>query len=337
MAAGCSAVKEASYWVAEGGRARCTLCPHGCLVADGRAGICRVRRAEGGKLYAWGYGRVSSAHLDPVEKKPLHHFFPGRMIFSVGGWGCNFRCSFCQNWTISQQAPGAPAALSPEDIVSAASSDDSVGVAYTYNEPLVGFEFVRDCSALARRKGLKNVLVTNGYICPEPAAELLPLVDALNIDVKSMRESFYSTHCGGTIRPVLDFCVQAKAAGCHVEITNLVIPGLNDSDEEASSLAGWISSTLGPSTPLHLSAYHPQYEMNAPPTPPAVLERRRLRCLESLGHVYVGNVASPGGANTVCLKCGGTLVRRRGYAVDASGLNGGRCRACGSDSGIVVS
>jgi len=329
-------MKEASYWVAEGRRVRCRLCPHGCLVADGHAGLCRVRRAEKGRFYAWGYGRVSSAHLDPVEKKPLHHFFPGRMIFSIGGWGCNFRCSFCQNWTISQQAAGEPGAASPEQVVSSASSQHSIGVAYTYNEPLVGFEFVKDCCELARERGLKNVLVTNGYICPEPAAGLLPVVDALNIDVKSMKESFYADHCGGTLRPVLDFCVQAKSAGCHVEITNLVIPGLNDSDEEASELAGWISSSLGPSTPLHLSGYYPQHMMDAPPTAPEVLERRRLRCLGSLHHVYVGNVISSEGANTVCLRCGGTLVKRRGYAVDVSGLNGNRCRACGAESGIIA-
>jgi pyruvate formate lyase activating enzyme len=258
------------------------------------------------------------------------------MIFSVGGWGCNLRCGFCQNWTISQQALGESGEVSPEDVVSAASSNDSVGVAYTYNEPLVGFEFVRDCAALARRRGMKNVLVTNGYICPRPAAELLPRIDALNIDVKSMRDSFYSDHCGGTLQPVLDFCVQAKAAGCHVEITNLVIPGLNDSDDEASDLAGWISSNLGPLTPLHLSAYHPEYKMSAPPTPAAALERRRMLCLGSLRHVYVGNVISSGGANTVCMKCGGALIRRRGYSVDVSGLNGDRCRACGTDCGIVV-
>ena len=254
----------AKFWkTGADGRLECELCPHRCRLAEGQSGICRVRRASGGRLVAEGYGRISSAALDPVEKKPLYHFHPGSAIFSIGGWGCNLGCVFCQNWTISQTFEAAPRSFAPEEVVRRASAEkESVGIAYTYNEPMIGWEFVHDCAALARKAGLLNVLVTNGFVNTAPAAELLPMTDALNVDIKSMEEKFYRTQCRGQLRPVLDFCRQAVAAGCHVEITNLVIPGLNDRDELFESLAGWIADNLGSLTPLHLSAYHPQYKMD---------------------------------------------------------------------------
>jgi pyruvate formate lyase activating enzyme len=331
-------MKTAEFWhKAEGGRVRCDLCPHRCSIAEGKAGRCRVRRVEGGALLAAGYGLVSSAHMDPIEKKPLYHFAPGSMIFSVGGWGCNLSCVFCQNWTISQQGTegeGAPR-HEPRQIVEAARRAGSGGIAYTYNEPLVGFEFVRDCARLAADAGLFNALVTNGYALPEPAAALLPLVQALNIDIKSMDDGFYRRHCGGSLQPVLDFAGQARAASCHVEITNLVIPGLNDGDAGFESLAGWMAEHLGEGAPLHLSAYRPEYRMTIPPTPAGTLERAREICRRKLRYVYVGNVLTADGQDTECPGCGATLIARRGYDTRVSGIRDGRCDKCGRPADVV--
>ena len=328
---------KAAYQTAiEGGqRIRCDLCPHHCVMKEGETGICRVRGVRGGELQALSYGQVSSAAVDPIEKKPLYHFHPGRSIFSVGGWGCNFRCEFCQNWTISQQADLDGRAYTPERVVAEARASGSVGIAYTYNEPLVGFEFVRDCARLAREGGLPNVLVTNGYVCREPAADLLPLVDALNIDIKGMDEDFYHRLCHGRLNPVLDFCRQSRAAGCHVEITNLMIPNLNDGESQVRALARWIRHELGAATPLHLSAYHPEYRLDAPPTPVATLRRAYAICREDLQYVYMGNVRGAEGQDTHCPGCEALLISRAGYATAIRGLKDGRCAACGRKADIV--
>ncbi len=283
-------MRVANYWERNGDTVECLLCPTGCIISEGGSGFCKVRGVREGELKALGYGKVSSAHLDPIEKKPLNDFFPGSMIYSIGGWGCNLSCAFCQNWSISQEFHDESRVYEPADIVDEAKASGSIGIAYTYNEPLISFEFVRDCAQLARSAGLVNVLVTNGYINTEPASELLSLVDALNIDIKSMDPEFYKTHCGGELNPVLDFAVQANAAGCHVEITNLVIPGLNDSDDLFVSLADWIYDNLGAEVPLHLSAYHPQYKMVVNRTPPETLLNARDLCEQRLKHVYLGNV-----------------------------------------------
>jgi pyruvate formate lyase activating enzyme len=330
-------MREAKYWHAEeDGHVRCDLCPHACRLAEGRAGLCRVRQARGGRLFAAGYGLVSSAHVDPIEKKPLYHYRPGAAVFSVGGWGCNFACDFCQNWTISQAADlgGTPAA--PETVVGEARRSGSPGIAYTYNEPLVGCEFVADCARLARDAGLFNVLVTNGYVQPGPAAALLPLIDALNVDVKSMDDAFYRAHCRARLEPVLAFCRQAVAAGRHVEITNLVIPGLNDGDAQVAALAEWVRDELGPAVPLHLSGYHPQYRLRVPATPAATLQRARAICRRALRYVYLGNVIAEEGCDTDCPGCGATLVRRRGYRAAVTGLRDGACAACGRAAEIVA-
>ncbi len=298
----------ASYWSSEGDRVRCELCPHRCLLGDGQVGVCRIRRNMNGRLVAGGYGLVSSENVDPIEKKPLNRFYPGERIYSIGGWGCNFSCSFCQNWTISQQvgisreqgagggANGAGSeelgegGNSPAEIIEHAIRSGGIGIAYTYNEPLISFEFVRDCAILAHEAGLKNVLVTNGYINSKPAEELLPLIDALNIDIKCIDDSFYVAHCGGHVRPVLDFAVQAVSAGCHVEITNLLIPGLNDNDSQVVALAEWIANNLGRKTPLHLSAYYPQFKLNVPATTLQQVQHAHELALQHLAHVYMGNV-----------------------------------------------
>ena len=277
------------YHSTDGGDVCCDLCPHRCVLQDGRSGICRVRRAEGGMLLTDAYGRLSAEHVDPIEKKPLYHFYPGSRIYSIGGWGCNFCCSFCQNWTISQRTDFGRL-VGPMEVVERARRSGGIGVAYTYNEPLIAFEFVRDCSELAHEHGLKNVLVTNGYLNPVPAAELLPLIDAVNVDIKSMDDDFYRRLCGGRLRPVLDFVKQAVECGCHTEITNLLIPGLNDSEESIISLAQWVADNLGCTTPSHISAYFPNFELRVPPTSRvSILEACRL-AEQFLDNVHPGNV-----------------------------------------------
>jgi len=323
-------VKTAEHWRRlDSGLIECGLCPHGCRLKEGADGICRVRGVRENGLVALSYGAVSSTAMDPIEKKPLYHFRPGATIYSVGGWGCSFRCSFCQNWTISQRGPPASDRYAPRDLVAAARRQGSEGIAYTYNEPLIAWEFVRDCAAEAREAGLFNVLVTNGFICPCPARELLPFLQALNIDVKSMDGGFYRRHCGGALEPVQRFAVQAVQAGCHVEITNLLIPGLNDSDETVTALADWVRESLGESTPLHLSAYRPMYRMTVPATELRVLERAFEICRARLSYVFLGNVRSGKGRDSVCPACGAVLVARSGYATQVVGIRENACSGCG--------
>lgn len=319
------------------GRIQCDLCPHHCVVGEGGQGRCKARGVRDGELLALGYGLVSSINVDPMEKKPLYHFMPGSRIFSIGGWGCSLSCNFCQNWSISQGLNEEAQRCPPEQIVRSALSEHTVGIAYTYNEPLINIEFVHDCAAQARRSGLVNVLVTNGFIEPEPASYLLPLVDALNIDVKSMDDAFYRKQCGGRLDPVLRFAVQACNAGCHVEITNLVIPGLNDEQDAIGALSKWIGEDLARSTPLHLSAYRPEFKLNLPSTPVDVLERARERCLRDLDYVYIGNAFSSAGRDTHCPGCSAVLVSRRGFSAGISGLSGGACAQCGRKADIVSS
>lgn len=328
---------RAEFWHAgPDGVIQCELCPHHCRLKEGQDGLCKVRGVRNGTLWALGYGLISSAHVDPVEKKPLHHFHPGAPIFSIGGWGCNFGCVFCQNWTISQQADWEGRRYPPGDVIRQARQSGCHLIAYTYNEPLVGFEFVRDCSRLAREAGMKNVLVTNGSVDPAPAAELLPLTDAMNVDIKSMNEEFYRRQCRGALAPVLEFCRRAVAAGCHVEITNLIIPTLNDALEEVERLASWIRDELGVNVPLHLSAYHPDYRLRLPPTPADTLDRAFEVCRRHLHYVYVGNLQMKGAQETHCPGCGALQISRDGYEVRVTGLTGGACAHCGRKADVVL-
>jgi pyruvate formate lyase activating enzyme len=323
-------MKNAAFWrITEAGKIKCELCPHHCVIAEKKTGLCGIRRVVDGGLVAAGYGLLSSLHNDPIEKKPLFHFHPGSAIFSIGGWGCNFACRFCQNWQISQAVDAQAQSFRPDEVLQAARDQDSPGIAYTYNEPLINYEFVLDCAQLARAAGLFNVLVTNGFIEEKPAAELLPLIDALNIDIKSMEESFYRQQCRGALAPVLRFARQAVAAGCHVEITNLLIPGLNDGEEQVGQVSAWMAANLSRLTPLHLSAYHPDYKMDVPSTPTAVLERAFARCKQDLAYVYMGNVLTSAGQNTLCPKCARELIVRQGYTTRIVGIVNRACRQCG--------
>jgi pyruvate formate lyase activating enzyme len=331
-------MKTALYWArVDEERIRCELCPHACVLREGQVGRCRVRGAQDGELKSLGYGVLSSAAVDPIEKKPLYHFCPGADIFSIGGWGCNLACTFCQNWTISQRFEGGDRGHTPEQVVRRAADCGSIGIAYTYNEPLVSYEFVLDCARLARDAGLANVLVTNGHLQPRPAAEMLPLIDALNIDVKSMEETFYAEHCGGHLAPVLAFAEQARGAGSHVEITHLVIPGLNDTEDGIERLTEWVAASLGKGTPLHLSAYRPQYKMDLPPTPTGLLERLHALAAPRLPYVYLGNVYTTIGSDTICPGCGTTLIARRGYRTEIPGIRDGSCSTCSRQVDIVTS
>jgi pyruvate formate lyase activating enzyme len=329
-------VKEAAHYEKlPDGQVQCHLCPHECRIADGRTGLCGVRTNRGGTLYSDIYERVTSVAMDPIEKKPLYHFHPGTSILSLGTRGCNFACQFCQNWSISQGKDATTSRLASGAAVQAALREGSIGIAYTYNEPLIWFEYVLETAQRARESGLANVLVTNGYANPEPFAELLPFVDAINMDLKSIRPEFYKTLCRGTLEPVLDNA-RAAARATHLEVTNLVIPGHNDSDEDLRGLARWIAQELGPATPTHLSAYFPRYKLQAPPTPPETLERARGIFACELHHVYLGNVYSETGSSTRCQQCGSELIRRRGYSTRIVGLAGRVCAKCGAENQIVA-
>lgn len=289
-------MKQAMYYEKrEGGSVQCFLCPHNCVIKQDGAGICRVRKNIGGELYSLNYGKVTSIALDPVEKKPLYRFHPGKYILSAGTFGCNLKCSFCQNWTISQgMSPDDERAvdITPGQLVKEALKHvrhGNIGIAYTYNEPSIWYEFVYETSMLAKKEGLANVLVTNGFISRKPLEELLPFVDAMNIDVKSFNPSFYKEICKGSLENVKE-TVEMAAAKCHVEVTTLVIPGFNDSVEEMDEIARWLAS-VSPEIVLHLSRYFPRYKMNdRSPTPVRTLENLRDEALKYLRHVYLGNV-----------------------------------------------
>jgi len=315
-------------------KVRCRLCPHECTIADGGTGRCRVRRNGGGELQATTYGRVAAVAMDPIEKKPLYHFHPGSDILSLGQAGCTLRCRFCQNWHLLD--PDIPQHdLPPEQAVAVARREGSVGIAYTYNEPYTAFEYVMDTSRVAREQGLKNVLVTNGYYMPKPFEELAPLTDAMNIDLKSMRQEFYEEYCGGDLAPVQRTIETALQNGIHVELTTLLVTGLNDSQEEVRDLVDYVAS-LGADVPLHLSRYHPAHEMTLPPTPAESLERAYRIASEKLHWVYLGNVTGMDGADSVCPRCGETLVRRAGYSIRIESLEGNSCAGCGAELNFVA-
>jgi len=316
------------------GKVQCHLCPRECTIADGKAGFCGVRRNEGGTLQATTYGRVAATAMDPIEKKPLYHFHPGTYILSLGHAGCTLRCEFCQNWHMLSPDI-ALQQLAPEAAVRLASRQDSVGIAYTYNEPYVGFEYALDTSRLAREAGLKNVLVTNGYYMPEPFAELAPLTDGMNIDLKSIRTEFYRKYCRGDLAPVQRTIEAAIERGIHVELTNLLIPGLNDSREDIAELVDYVAG-LGRDVPLHFSRYHPAYRMNLPPTPLASLSLAYKIATEKLNYVYLGNVVGMEGSNSTCPHCGAMLIERLGYSTRIRDLDGNRCAKCGAELNFVV-
>jgi pyruvate formate lyase activating enzyme len=326
------------YWRSgEEGFVVCDLCPHACRIAEGRAGACKARHNEGAKLGMPYYGLVSSLAIDPIEKKPLHHFLPGSSVFSVGFVGCNLRCPFCQNWRISQETPSELEEFSPETLVDAALRSATPSIAYTYAEPTVHFEFLRACMVRARQAGLKNVLVTNGCIKAEPGRELLELCDAVNVDLKTWDPGIYRYSLGGDLDAVLDF-LRIASKLCHLEVTTLVVPGISDSLEGIDGISAFIAS-LSPRIPLHLSAYHPAWKYKAPPTEAGLVSDLASRARAKLIYVYIGNLVGSG-EDSYCPSCGARVIARRGYSIDTRGLKktGGRafCQACNSALDIIV-
>ncbi|MBU2501797.1 AmmeMemoRadiSam system radical SAM enzyme [bacterium] len=326
----------ATFWrPLPNGQVACDLCPVGCRLRPGQEGPCASRANRDGAMALLSYGRIVSAAVDPIEKKPLYHFHPGRDILSVAAPGCNLHCLFCQNWSISQKAGTRTQPVSPEELVDAALRSGGVGLAFTYSEPLVWYEFVRDTASLARAAGLKNVLVTNGFLNEEPLAGLLPLIDAANIDLKSMEDRFYRRICRARLGPVLDAIRQFHAAGVHIELTNLVIPGHNDADEQINDLVDWVAD-LDPEIPLHFSAYHPAWKMKAPATPPETLRRAYGIARKVLPWVYLGNLKAAEGSDTVCPGCGFTLIARTGFHAESRLQGKPACPSCGRPVPIVL-
>jgi len=327
-------IRAAAYSEAlPGGGIVCTLCPVRCRFREGRRGVCGSRFMRDGELLVDNYGEAVTLALDPIEKKPLYHFHPGTDILSTGPNSCNLGCRHCQNWAISQERAETKF-VSPESLAAAARRYGAFGVAFTYTEPLMWFEYIRDVAPILRQAGLAVVLVTNGYIEAAPLEELIPLVDAMNVDLKGMAPSFYRTVCKGRVEPVLHTIRRSAEAGVHVEVTNLVIPTLNDCEEDIRKLTAFVAS-VSERIPLHFSAYRPEYKMRLPATPAGTLVRAREIAQERLWYVYLGNVSVPGGGDTLCRGCGKSLVERRGYRTEIIGMDGSRCSSCGFEAGIV--
>jgi pyruvate formate lyase activating enzyme len=287
-------MKEARFYTTLEDGVECRLCPHHCRIREGGRGLCRSRECQDGKLYALSYGRPCALAIDPVEKKPLYHFLPGTQCLSLSCTGCNLSCRWCQNSDISQVAPEEADnyRLSPEEVVDLCLRRGLPSIAYTYTEPLTWWEYLSDIAVLARGKGLKNILVSAGFVEKKPLQELLPLLDAANIDIKALDDGFYHRYCGAALAPVLENILEMKAAGVHVEITNLLVTSLNDSEQQVDALCRWMVDNGLQDVPLHLSRYFPRYKMSEPgPTPKATLLRARQTALDAgVKNVYLGNV-----------------------------------------------
>ena len=311
---------------------QCMLCPHRCTLLPGQSGKCGTRINRGGKLYTESYGIISAISTDPVEKKPLYHFLPGRSILSIGSFGCNFNCDFCQNCSISQAGRDVFSqhpVRDPGDIVDKALLHrDNIGLAYTYNEPTVYFEYMIECAGLIKEHQLMNVMVTNGYINKEPLLELLPFMDAFNIDLKSFRDEFYRQRSEATLRPVLDTIARVAGSDRHLELTFLIIPGYNDKVQEWNDMLRWIEENCGTDTILHVSKYFPRHKLNSPPTPTETMKRFIDTARERIRYVYPGNNPQLNN-NTYCPGCGSLLIERDFYRTSITGMEpGGICARC---------
>lgn len=329
-------MKEAAlYRTDEKGKVHCGLCAFGCKIAEGSRGVCGVRENRSGRLYSLNYGRLVSQGIDPIEKKPLFHFQPASSSYSIATVGCNFRCLHCQNAEISQM-PVESGRIAGEEVpfesvVAAAAAAGCANISYTYTEPTIFFEYARDCGLLARTSGLKNVFVTNGYMTRECIDELGGFLDAANVDVKSFRDEFYRKVCGARLAPVLDAVEYMHGLGIWIEVTTLVIPTMNDSDEELADIARWIAG-VDRAIPWHISAFHPYYKLtDLPRTPSSTLSRaREIGLAAGLRYVYTGNVPGDPGESTFCYGCGKLLIERFHFTVRENLIQDSRCPGCGA-------
>jgi pyruvate formate lyase activating enzyme len=330
-------VHPASWWHRlDDGRLQCDLCPRDCRLHEGQRGLCFVRARHGDEMVLTSYGRSSGFCIDPIEKKPLNHFYPGSRVFSFGTAGCNLACKYCQNWDISKsrEMDRLMDRASPERIAEVASDSGCRSVAFTYNDPVIFAEYAMDAADACHARGVQTVAVTAGYMHAQPRRAFYAKMDAANVDLKGFTEAFYFQQTGAHLAPVLETLEYIRhETACWLEITTLLIPGVNDSDREIEALSGWVADKLGPDVPLHFTAFHPDYKMtDVMPTPPATLRRaREIGLSRGLQHVYTGNVHDPTGGTTFCTGCGEALVRRdwhdiEHYALDAQGA----CPRCGT-------
>ncbi len=315
------------------GRVQCELCPNGCVMEEGQHSRCRARMNKGGSLYSLVYGRPCAVHVDPIEKKPFFHFLPGTTAFSIATAGCVLSCKFCQNWQISQAKPEDTDTydLPPDKVVSNAISYKCRSVTYTYTEPTVFYEYMYDTAVIAKRRGIKNTMHSCGYINERPLRKLCKFMDAADIDLKGFTEDFYSRICNGSLRPVLNSLMNLKEENVWVELTNLLIPTLNDDMKIIKEMCKWIVKNLNSDVPIHFSRFFPHYKLsNLPPTPLETLElARKIAMDEGLKFAYIGNIRHEG-ENTLCPKCGKMLVERIGYFVKQNHITNGKCKFCGT-------
>lgn len=312
---------------------KCGLCPHGCVLKNGSRGFCRVREPNGGKLFALSYGLVCAAHVDPIEKKPIYHMMPGSKSFSIATAGCNLRCKFCQNWQISQSPPEDTSNeyMSATKIIGLAKDNGCRSVAYTYSEPTVFYEYMLDSSKLAKSRNLKNIYVTAGYIQPEPLVELCKFMDAANVDLKGYDDNYLKNMSAQRLKPLLEAIKIMHDEGVWIEITNLIVPTMNDDMGMIKDMCVWIRENAGKDTPLHFSRFWPMYKLtNLPPTPLETLILARETALnEGLNYVYIGNAEARDANNTFCPKCGRAVIERAGYFIKKYNIKSSKCAFCG--------
>ncbi len=331
-----AASAPALFWEpAAEGSVRCTLCPHLCVVREGKKGVCGVRETRGGAMRTLVFGGAVASHIDPIEKKPIFHMSPGSLSFSIATVGCNMKCAFCQNSTISQVSKGNQGLViredfAPEDVVRAARRHGCSSISYTYTEPTIFFEYAIETAKLARSAGMRNIFVSNGYIMPDAIAAAAPWLDAVNIDLKSFSEATYKRVMGARLAPVLEAIRAYHAAGIWVEVTTLVVPGMNDSPGELQQIADFIVG-IDRTIPWHVSRFHPDFKMTDRPATPirALRDAAAIGAAAGMQFVYVGNLPDGGGESTLCPGCGTMLIERRGFVVLANAITGGACPSCG--------
>ncbi|MCX5700823.1 MAG: AmmeMemoRadiSam system radical SAM enzyme [Candidatus Omnitrophica bacterium] len=325
---------EASFYSKlENKSVQCQLCPRRCFIKDGKRGFCGVRENRNGSLYTLVYAKAVAIHIDPIEKKPLFHFFPSTTAYSVATAGCNLKCKFCQNWEISQSLPEDVEYrfMEPEDLVKEAKASNAPTIAYTYNEPTIFYEYMLDTAKLARKLGIKNIMHSNGYINEQPLRSLAKYLDAANIDLKGFSDDYYAKLSEGSLSPVLRSLKVLKDEGVHIEITTLLLSGFNDDEPTLRKMCLWIKDNLGSDTPLHFSRFFPMYKLTSlNPTPvESLLQARKIALSCGLRYVYIGNIATDQAENTYCPKCSKLLIERRGYFIVSNNLKEGRCKFCG--------